>query len=71
MAVYNEPKLFLSSIILVLILNLGVIECCSGGSSDETATKSPDPNGSSDETTTKSPDPNGKYFWLFDDVSIT
>ena len=65
MAVYNEPKLFLSSIILVLILNLGVIECCSGGSSDETTTKSPDP-----DTTTKSPDPNGKYFWLFDDVSI-
>ena len=64
MAVYNEPKLFLSSIILVLILNLGVIECCSGGSSDETTTKSPDPNGegSSDETTTKSPDPDGKYF---------
>ena len=57
MAVYHRPKLFLSSIILVLILYLRVIDCCSGGSSDE--------------TTTKSPDPDGKYFWLFDDVSIT
>ena len=56
MAVYNEPKLFLSSIILVLILYLGVIDCCSGGSFDE--------------TTTKSPDSDGKYFWLFDGLSI-
>ena len=45
MAVYNEPKLFLSSMILVLIFHLGVIDCCSGGSSDETTTKSPDPDG--------------------------
>ena len=45
MAVYHRPKLFLSSIILVFILYLRVIDCCSGGSSDETTTKSPDPDG--------------------------
>ena len=45
MAVYHKPKLFLSSIVLVLILYLRVIDCCSGGSSDETTTKSPDPDG--------------------------
>ena len=45
-------KLIFSTVLLIFILKLEVIHCCSGGKSDETTTKAPDAG----KQTTKAPD---------------
>ena len=41
MAQDNKTQFVLTAILLILNFNIDVIQCCSGGSSEETATKVP------------------------------
>ena len=41
MAENNKTQFIFTAILLILSLNIDVIQCCSGGSSKETATNAP------------------------------